>query len=115
MSTTYPVKPSEIDLTRTSPYTFPLASFFGKWEMDTVAYLLVVACVEMGDVWGPILYDVLLEIAGRKENKVVEEDLKEGLSWLVYYQWIENTSKGYEISVEFVQRCVERSAVRIAN
>ncbi len=114
MVTIYPVKPSALNLTRRSPYSFPLASFFGKWEMDTIAYLLVLACLAMGDVWGPVRYDVLLEIAGREENRVGIDYLDEGLEYLVFHKWLEETDKGFEISVEFVQRCVERSTVRVA-
>jgi hypothetical protein len=55
------IKPSDIPLVSDNHFILPLSGRFGKWEMDTVAYLIVMLLLEE-NLWRPVSLTEILKV-----------------------------------------------------
>ncbi|MBU0534895.1 hypothetical protein KKC62_01875 [Patescibacteria group bacterium] len=112
MSTPNKVSPRDISLKPQDPNTHAFASFFGKFEMDVTARLIVTLCSQ-GNQWREFTHSELC-ITGELESPPEEEDsIREGFEWLLEYRWIKHSDGArYVVTPGFIQRCKENSDER---
>ena len=103
------VLPRDISLEPQSDLVRAFAGYFGKYEMDAVARLIV-TLLSIRNEWDSFTYEEILITARRPEEDESKNTVLEGLDFLVYHDWIERLPRDrFKVKEKFIKRCVEKT------
>ena len=101
--------PKSISLKAPGPYTLVFGSFFGKYEMEMMAEMIV-RYLRIRNKWDcAFSYEDIYKIADAQGATRDQGYVACGWQCLVEYDWIKHTGgRRYKVQPEFIQRLKEK-------
>ncbi len=107
------ILPRDISTKEFGEYDHAFASYFGQYEMEIVAILIVKLCSN-SNTWIPFSYSDMLTLNSMQEYPESRDNVLIGWEFLRDREWIVQDKGSYfKVSPEFIERCKQKSDARL--